>query len=231
MDELLQAPDTPIDERVYERRIDSLFAEMQLDVALDAAHWPPNTRGAPQTFGQAVRDLEIHYLDARRIHLFETHGVDNQGIIPNAQPASAAVEFGAFEIVTIPADRDQEYITLENPNSYAVDLSGWTIEGPIEYTFAPGVVLPAGGTLYVSPNVVAFRSRTTSPMGGEGRFVQGNYEGRMSERGGLLRLVNARGTLVDSRAHLRLSTLTRRSISVGLGLLVCSVWVLRSIRP
>jgi hypothetical protein len=230
MDELLQAPDTPLEERYYEQRIDPLFTDMQLDVALDAARWPPNPQGTPQTFGQAVRDLRTNYLDARRVHLYETHGVDYGGIIPNAQPASAAVEFGEIEFVTAPADRDLEYVTLENPNAYTVDLSGWTIVGPIEYTFAPGVVLPSGGVLYLSPNVAAFRSRATSPTGGEGRFVQGNYEGRMSERGGLLRLRNTQGALVDSRFHLRLSTLARWSIGVGLVLLGFSVLVLRSIR-
>jgi hypothetical protein len=230
MDRLLQAPDTPLDERYYEQRIDPLFTEIQLDVALDAERWPPNTRGGSQTLGQAIRDLETLYLDARRIHLYETHSVENGGIIPSTQPISATVQFGKIEMATAPADRDQEYLTLENSNSYAVDLSGWTIGGPIEYTFAPGVVLPAGGTLYVSPNVAAFRSRGTSPTGGEGRFVQGNYEGRMSERGGLLRLANAQGELVNRRFHLRLSTVTRWSIAVGLVLLACSVQVLRSIR-
>jgi hypothetical protein len=215
---------------LYEQRIDPLFTEMQLDVALDAARWPPNPRGIPQTFGQAIRDLKTNYLDARRVHLYETHGIDNRGIIPGAQPTSATVEFGQIEVVTVPADRDQEYVALENPNPYAVDLSGWTIDGPIEYTFAPGAVLPSGGRLYVSPNVAAFRSRENSPTGGEGRFVQGNYEGRMSERGGILRLANAQGTLVDSQLHLRLSTLTRRSMAAALVLLGCSVLVLRSTR-
>jgi hypothetical protein len=230
MDELLQAPDTPVEERYYEQRIDPLFTEMQLDVTLDAARWPPNPRGTPQTFGQAIRYLKTNYLDARRVHLYETHGIDNRGIIPGAQPTSATLEFGQIEVVTVPADRDQEYVVLENPNPYAVDLSGWTIDGPIAYTFAPGVVLPSGGTLYVSPNVAAFRSRKNSPTGGEGRFVQGNYEGRMSERGGILRLTNAQGALIDSRLHLRLSTLTRWTIVVGSVLLSCSVGVARSTR-
>jgi len=231
MDELLQAPDTPMEQRHYEQRIDQLFAEMQLDVALDAARWH-NAQGTSQTFSQAVRDLETNYLDARRIHLYETHGVDNGGIVPSAQPISATVEFGPIGLVTASVERDQEYLTLVNPNSFAVDLSGWTIDGPIQYRFAPGVVLPAGGTLYLSPNVVAFRNRAHSPTGGEGHFVQGNYVGRVSETGGLLRLVNAQGTLVDSRFRLSLGLLGRWSIAGWLVLLGLSVLnrLLRSTR-
>ena len=43
-----------------------------------------------------------------------------------------------------------------------------------------GVVIPANGTLYLSPDVVAFRSRTVSPKGGERNFVQGNYSPQLS---------------------------------------------------
>jgi hypothetical protein len=88
---------------------------------------------------------------------------------------------------------------LVNRNNIAVDISGWEMSGDIHYTFRPGVVIPAGGTLYVSPDVVAFRSRTSSPTGGEARFVQGNYDGRLSNRLGALRLYNADGALVDTR--------------------------------
>ena len=65
-------------------------------------------------------------------------------------------------------------LTLVNRTPYAVDLSHWRLEGAVQHTFQPGVVLPAGGTLYVAKDVVAFRHRTVSPTGNEGRFAQGN---------------------------------------------------------
>jgi hypothetical protein len=232
MDELLQSSETPMDERYYEQRIEQLFTQMQLGVALDAARWP-NSLEPAQTFGQGIRDLQTNYLDARRVHLFETHGVDNDGVVPDAQPAGAKVELGAIGFVARARDRDQEYLALVNPNAYAVDLSGWSIKGPIDYEFAPGVVVPSGGTLYVSPDVVAFRHRTSSPTGGEGHFVQGNYDGRLSEKGGLLRLENAQGMLVDSRFHWSLSALSRWLLVAGLVALGISaaVYLRRLIRP
>jgi hypothetical protein len=35
-----------------------------------------------------------------------------------------------------------------------------------------GTVIPPHGSMFVSPDVAAFRARPTSPRGGEGRFVQ-----------------------------------------------------------
>jgi hypothetical protein len=43
---------------------------------------------------------------------------------------------------------------------------------------------------------VAFRRRAASPTGGEGRFVQGNYRGNLSNRWGLLTLSAPDGRVV-----------------------------------
>ena len=72
-----------------------------------------------------------------------------------------------------------------------VDISGWRIEGGIDFAFRPGTVIGAGGTLYVSPDVPAFRARTSGPSGRQGLFVQGNYAGHLSNFGETLRLVAA----------------------------------------
>jgi hypothetical protein len=197
MDLFLQPPGTPEGERYYERRIDALVAQIQPDVALDAAKWPVDW-GRSQTFEEAIDILKHDYLAARRVYLYQTLGVDRGGIIPNAQPATAIVEFGHDLDPSPTGGQDQEYLTLLNRNSFAVDISGWQIGGDIHYTFRPGVVLPSGGTLYVSPDVVAFRSRASSPSGGEERFVQGDYDGRLSNRLGVLQLYNAHGELVDT---------------------------------
>jgi hypothetical protein len=200
MDAFLQPPGTPVDELYYERRIDELVAQIQPDVALDTARWPFEW-GSAQTFAQAIDILKHDYLAARRVYLYETLSLNNGGIIPDAQPVTATVEFGtAIEFDPLSGDQRSEYFTLVNHNGYAVDVSGWTIAGDVRYTLQPGVVIPAGGTLYVSPDVTAFRNRATSPTGREGRFVQGNYRGRLSNRWGILKLHNADGVLVDTKA-------------------------------
>ena len=196
MDELLQPPNTPADQLRYEQRLDQFLAQMERDVALDVAEWPFDWQET-KSQSEAIERLKQEYFAARRIHLYETHGPQGSGIIPAAQPDEAKIEFGP--ITTGSGDQEeQEYFTLINPNEYAVDLSGWQIKNHIEYTFQPGTVIPAGGTLYLSPNVVAFRQRATSPTGGEGHFVQGNYKGRLSNRSGTLVLYNKQYKLVTS---------------------------------
>jgi hypothetical protein len=194
MDEYLQPPGTPSAKRYFETRIDALYRQMFADVIRDARRWPV-AWGSPQTFEQALNILKIEYLEARRVHLYETHGPPNQGVVPDAQPSGTRLEFGPLEPDPASGDQDEEYLTLVNPNDFAVDLSGWRVTHDIEYTFQPGVVLPAGGMLYLSPDVVAFRARATAPTGNEGHFVQGNYRGRLSNRWGLLVLYDADGQM------------------------------------
>jgi hypothetical protein len=198
MDELLQPPGTDYTKLYYERRIDAYYEQMLPDVALDAGRWPV-LWGTPQTFAQALDALKNDYLAVRRVHLYETHGPGNGGIIPASQPVTARVVFGDLEADPASGDQSEEYFTLVNPNDYAVDISGWQIAQDVEYTIRPGVVIPAGGTLYLSPDVVAFRNRAASPTGDEGHFVQGNYRGRLSNAWGVLGLYNDRNRLVAAK--------------------------------
>ena len=195
MDAFLQPPHTPVANRYYERHIDQLYARMHPDVALDIERWVPDW-GEPQTFAQATGIIKTNYLAARREHLYGTHSAAHGGIIPSAQPAQTGVTFGDIAFNPVSGDQDQEYFTLVNPNAHAVDVSGWQVVYDVEYTFAQGVVVPAEGTLYVSPDIVAFRDRDRSPTGGEGLFVQGNYRGRLSNTWGILKLYNVDKKLV-----------------------------------
>ena len=113
----------------------------------------------------------------------------------NDQPT---INFGQVDFNPISNNQDEEFIELTNPNSIAVDISGWQLTGGVQHTFAPGTVIPAGGSLYVSPNVTAFRSRATGPSGGQGLFVQGNYSGHISNLGETIDLVASDSTIVSA---------------------------------
>lgn len=65
-------------------------------------------------------------------------------------------------------NQNQEYIELANPNAFDVDLSGWTLEGGVTFSFVGGTVLPAGRNLFVTPDRYAFRQRTVSPAAESG---------------------------------------------------------------
>jgi hypothetical protein len=136
------------------------------------------------------------YVDHNVYHTASQPPGGNAGI-PDAQPAHPVIRFGAYEYNPPSGNQDEEYIELVNPNAYAVDLSGWQLTGGVEHVFRPGTVLIAGGRLYVSPNVRAFRSRPTSPKGGEGRFVQGNYQGHLSSWGEIVNLLDQDARPVD----------------------------------
>ncbi|MGD8501891.1 MAG: lamin tail domain-containing protein, partial [Phycisphaerales bacterium] len=218
MDELLKAPGTPYSELFIENRINELVARMSPDVARDYAKWANpwswgGQGGYPrdQSFQYAIDVIKYDYLAVRRTHLFVTHNVDRVGnynisgsysaAIPNAQPPNPAINFGGFDYNPASGNQDEEYIQLINPNPYAVDISGWRLTGAVEHEFLPGTVIVAGGSLYVSPNVAAFRSRPTSPTGGQGRFVQGNYRGHLSSWGETINLTDQDETLVNTIAY------------------------------
>jgi hypothetical protein len=188
MDELLQPPSTPAAQRLFENRIAELLAPAQPHLG--------NVAGP-------VNSLKA-YFPARRTQLYVDHNVNNKrnppvggnAGIPDAQLQDATLAFGAYDYDPASGNQDEEYIELINPNTYAVDLSGWELTGGVEHTFRPGTVLVAGGSLYVSPNARAFRSRAAGPTGGQGRFVQGNYEGHLSNGGETVHLLDRGGRVV-----------------------------------
>src|SRR5206468_2282377 len=83
---------------------------------------------------------------------------------------------------------------------FAVDISGWNVGGGVSFTFRPGTVVPAGGSLYLSPNVNAFRTRASGPRGGQGLFVQGDYRAQLNAWGETVTLTDDTGPLVVNNA-------------------------------
>ncbi|MCI0747378.1 MAG: lamin tail domain-containing protein, partial [Verrucomicrobia subdivision 3 bacterium] len=150
-----------------------------------------------QSIAHASDIIRTNYLPARRTSLYNR----SPGELPAAQPSNAVIRIGAIEYNPSNANQEQEYIQFLNTNSYAVDMSFWSVTGAINYTFQGGMVMPANSQMYLSPNVVQFRARTTSPRGGQGLLVQGNYAGQLSARGETLYLVDRRGRIVNTNRY------------------------------
>ena len=222
MDEFLKPPGTPYDELFIENRIDELVAVMTSDVARDYAKWAnPWTWGGEggyprnQSFTYAINVIKAYYLAVRRTHLFVTHNVDRvasypiavsySAAIPNAQPDNATILLAECDFNPASGNPDEEYIVLVNPNSYAVDISVWQLEGGTAHTFLPGTVIVSGGAISVSPNVHASPNRPTGPSRGKGLFVQGNYKGHLSSRGETINLLDRYGRMVDTLTTARSS--------------------------
>ncbi len=191
MDQLLQPPDTPTAERLFEARVDELVAPIRDHVGISSS---------------TINSLK-NYFSTRRQQLYVQHGIDRwtptNGIagIPHAQVGNPPIEFGTFEYAPASGNQDQEYIELVNPNSFAVDVSGWELTGGVRHTFRLGTVIPSNSSLYVSPDSAAFRARTVGPRGGQSLLVQDAYRGHLSSFGETVELVAADATLIDSFSY------------------------------
>jgi hypothetical protein len=115
------------------------------------------------------------------------------GIADSEGSNEPVIQFGNIEFNPVSRNQDEEFIELINANNIAVDVSNWTVNGGIEFEIPPGTVIPAGGKLYLSPDVRAFRARLASPRGGQSNFVVGAYSGHLSNVGETLNLNDAGG--------------------------------------
>jgi hypothetical protein len=109
------------------------------------------------------------------------------------------IAFSAFDVSPVSGNQDQEFIQLTNSNSIAVDISDWHLAGGVEHNFTPGTVIPAKGSLYLTPNSAAFRARTVAPKGGQGLFIQGGYKGHLSNLGETVYLIDSTGATNSSK--------------------------------
>ncbi len=206
MDTLLKPPGTSADQLPVEARIKGLMdlvAPTNIspnDAALDYTkwgYWGANT----QMRQEAQRILDIH-LPGRRQFLFNSANATLQGErVPAAQPANASVLIAELDSNPSSGNQAEEYVRLANTNSFAVDVSGWNLGGAVSFTFKPGTVIPAGKSLYVSPDVTAFRARTSGPHGGQGLFVQGNFQGHLNAWGETLLLSDDAGRIVATNSY------------------------------
>lgn len=116
--------------------------------------------------------------------------VQASGGVPGSQSDSARVVIN--EIQYNPSGgSDHEYLELYNPNTYATDISGWTIDG-ISMTLPQGSVIPAQSYAVVVKNDTAFRAQY-----GSGRLVLGEYGGNLSNEGETIRLLRTNASVAS----------------------------------
>ena len=177
----------------FENLINGWNTEISADAARDFQLWSP--QGIRSLSGTVSNVLNTS-LPNRRRALFQIYGPPGTGLIPHPEPSNARVEFGTIDFNPASGDQDHEYIEIINTNDYAVDLSGWRIEGGVTFTFPPGAVIPAAGVdpergkVFLSPDVMSFRMRPSGPTGGESRIILGNYAGHLSNFGETLTLLD-----------------------------------------
>src|SRR5204863_128853 len=121
--------------------------------------------------------------------------------IPLIQPANGFITVLGIESNPSSGNQAQEYICLTNPTPFALDISGWKLSAAVDFTFKPGTVMPSNSVLYVSPDVAAFRGRSTGPRGGQALFVVGPYHGQLSARGETIRIFDDMGRPIGSYGY------------------------------
>jgi Lamin Tail Domain/CotH kinase protein len=87
---------------------------------------------------------------------------------------------------------DHEWFELFNQMAVNMDISGWSIQGAVDFTFPEGTVVPGRGYLVLASNPTALAADT----GFNGAL--GPFSGRLGNSGEELRLVTKDGRLMNS---------------------------------
>ena len=223
MDRFVQPPGTTFSQGIMEQHIAYMTNLMWPEMFLDRQRWGwPCTSGTcgmycwntpwPTNSDFGAPGLSTKFIVPRRTHWFVTHSITNTskpiGLgnnlnagIPLPQPPNAYLSVLAVETSPASGNQAQEYICLTNPIPLALDISGWKLSGAIDFTFKPGTVVPANNTIYISPDVAAFRARSSGPRGGQALFVVGPYNGQLSSRGETIDITDDRGRLVATNTY------------------------------
>ncbi|MEX0643385.1 MAG: lamin tail domain-containing protein, partial [Pirellulales bacterium] len=94
------------------------------------------------------------------------------------------------------SEADFEWVELYNQMSIDMDISGWRLEGAIQYTFAEGTVIlghgvPGNGYMVIASNPTALAGI------GATHIASGSFTGRLDNSGEEIRLVNRDGRLIS----------------------------------
>ena len=206
IDQYLQPSDTPVSERYIERRLDEILAKLDPtdddpatgtdDADLDFQKW--GTWGNNYTMRDEIASVKSVFLPQRRDFIYNTRTVGNGGEIPLPADGNFNLAFGTYDANPESGNQDQEFVEIVNNGNAAVDLTGWQIDGGIRHEIEAGTVISAGGSLYLTPDLVAFRQRTSGPSGGQGLFVQEGYNGHLSNFGETIELRDREGSVLAS---------------------------------
>lgn len=113
----------------------------------------------------------------------------------NVAPSDSVVAFNEIHYHPPSDNAQEEWIELHNQMFVDVDLSNWSLEGGVRYTFPAGTIIPIGGFVVVAANPGLIRSNTALAN------VLGPWTGKLSNGGETLTLRNHNGRLMDQIAY------------------------------
>ncbi|MBN2181745.1 MAG: lamin tail domain-containing protein [Sedimentisphaerales bacterium] len=120
-----------------------------------------------------------------------TEATTPYGFMRQLNPSSRRSPLIISEIMYHPSDRsddkDLEFVELFNTEPVDWDISGFRLEGQVDYTFEEGSILPGRSFLVVAAEPASIENEYGLTD------VYGPYEGKLNNGGGTLRLINKRG--------------------------------------
>ena len=108
-----------------------------------------------------------------------------------ALAVDSVVVFNEIHYHPIFDEAANEWVELHNQMAIDIDLSAWSLEGAVDFTFAEGTLIPGGGYLVIASDVVTLRSATGI------RNVVGPFSGRLNNGTGRLELRDRNDRLMD----------------------------------
>ncbi len=216
--------EAPILQEMYTRRLRTLMDELLLPpgspagtswIEQHAAMLSSTAEAHLSSSANSAKSGIVSYVSERRNQLYGIYGPDgSEPILPTAQIAAPSLTIGAIEFNPASGNQDEEYVQVWNPNAFAVDISGWTVEGAFEHTFPAGTVIPANKPLYLSPSSPAFRTRDASPTGNEGLFVQQWDSGHLSSFGETITIRREDGSMVATKSYVGAPSPTQQFLRI-----------------
>ena len=153
-----------------------------------------STTQAPLTVGNAIYSNIIELNPANLVSGNNVLSVEVHQRGNTAATSTDAV-FGLELILQTPAtplipgtpfrESDEEWIELYNRSAAAVDLTGWKINGGVDFDFPPGTTIGPGEYRVVAKNAAALAAKYPAIA------IVGEFTGQLSNRNDLVRLDDA----------------------------------------
>ncbi len=103
------------------------------------------------------------------------------------------IMYHPYHAINIPENTGAEYIELFNRGNEAINLSGWRFSDGVDFVFPNGLSLGAGEYLVVASNIDTFMDIYPDIYN-----VIGGWEGRLSNSGEKIELIDGVGTIIDT---------------------------------
>src|SRR5947207_10143295 len=107
----------------------------------------------------------------------------------------SAVVFNEIMFHPMTNESELEWVELENQFSVDVDISRWSLDNAIRFTFPPGTIIKSGGFLVIASSPAALASATGLTN------ILGPFSNRLSNAGEKLQLRDNNNRIMDELVY------------------------------